>query len=449
MTNPAVKTFISAIAILLILLLGTGLLTYLIPNGVFNMDTGVFTQFSQSGISIVKLIFSPFLVLLSDSGVMIISIILFLFIIAGSIHVMKSTGLIENVINDTIKKYQKKETVLQAVLILFFMSLGAFVGVFEEIVPLVPLIIMLSRSMGWDELTGLSLSVLATGVGFASAVTNPFTIGVAQQLADVPVFSGAVFRVLIFITTYIIYLYMVLRRSKKIRVEANESANLNVVSKSIKSMPFFISMMSLMLLTILSTTFISTIRDLSLPIIAIVFLIIGIGVGKIENGSLKWTFHVFFEGVKEMLPAIILVLLASSIKYVMVEGNILDTVLYYSSIALESTSSFGGILFSFIIVMILNFFIGSGSAKAFILMPILMPLMDMIGVSRQLGILAFQFGDGFSNVLYPTNAVLLISLGLAKISYSKWLKFVLPIQFVLFIVSIIFLYFGYKIGYGL
>jgi uncharacterized ion transporter superfamily protein YfcC len=97
----------------------------------------------------------------------------------------------------------------------------------------------------------------------------------------------------------------------------------------------------------------------------------------------------------------------------------------------------------------LNFFIGSGSAKAFILMPILVPTMDLLGLGRQLGILAFQFGDGFSNVLYPTNAVLLIALGLSGVSYGKWLKFILPIQVVLFILSIIWLAIAYQLGYGL
>ena len=103
----------------------------------------------------------------------------------------------------------------------------------------------------------------------------------------------------------------------------------------------------------------------------------------------------------------------------------------------------------FAVVMALNFFIGSGSAKAFILMPILMPLMDLLGIGRQLGILAFQFGDGFSNVLYPTNAVLLISLGLVHVSYGKWLKFILPLQGILVLLTLFWLTVGYALGYGL
>jgi uncharacterized ion transporter superfamily protein YfcC len=150
-----------------------------------------------------------------------------------------------------------------------------------------------------------------------------------------------------------------------------------------------------------------------------------------------------------MSPAIILILLATSIKYVMIEGQILDTILYYVSAAMVDMHPITAIVGAFFLVMLLNFFIGSGSAKAFILMPILMPMMDMLGMGRQLGILAFQFGDGFSNILYPTNAVLLISLGLTQISYGRWLRFILPLQVLLLILSMAWLTVGYYIGYGL
>ena len=101
---------------------------------------------------------------------------------------------------------------------------------------------------------------------------------------------------------------------------------------------------------------------------------------------------------------------------------------------------------AFFVVMLLNFFIGSGSAKAFILMPILVPIMDLLGLGRQLGILAFQFGDGFSNVLYPTNAVLLIALSLSKVSYGKWFRFVLPFQVGLFLLAVLWLAIGVRVG---
>lgn len=123
----------------------------------------------------------------------------------------------------------------------------------------------------------------------------------------------------------------------------------------------------------------------------------------------------------------------------------MDSILYYASGWIGSSTKFNALLGIYLLVMVLNFFIGSGSAKAFIIMPIIAPLLDMIGVSRQMGILAFQFGDGFSNILYPTNAVLLISLGLASVSYPKWFKWIIKIELVMAILSIGFLWLGLKL----
>lgn len=447
--NPAVKTFLSAAIILLVMLLLTGALTYVIPNGDFNAETMTFTEREQQGIPIITLIGAPILVLFSESGPLVIAIIIFLLIIGGAIHLLKETGLIEGVILSIVKKFADSEFALLSVLVFVFMSLGAFIGVFEEVVPLVPLIILLARRMGWDDLTGLGVSVLATGLGFAAAVTNPFTIGVAQGLADVPIFSGAILRLLVFASVYVILLAFLHHRTKKHRVErvANELSTDKVVPR--KAYVFFIGLMVVMFLLVGSTPFVESLRDLTLPIIGLIFLIAGIGVGLLTGGKMTWVAKQFAIGARDMSPAILLILLATGIKHVMIEGHILDTILYQVSQNISETSPVIAIFIVFVIVMGLNFFIGSGSAKAFILMPILMPIMDLLGVGRQLGILAFQFGDGFSNVMYPTNAVLLISLGLVQVSYVKWFKFILPLQVILMALSLFWLTVAYLLGYGL
>ena len=448
-TNPAVKTFLSAAIILLVMLLLTGALTYVIPNGDFNSETMTFTEREQQGIQILTWLGAPILVLFSESGPLVIAIIIFLLIIGGAIHLLKETGLIEGVILSIVKRFANNEFALLSVLIFVFMSLGAFIGVFEEVVPLVPLIILLARRMGWDDLTGLGVSVLATGLGFAAAVTNPFTIGVAQGLADVPIFSGAILRLFVFASVYVILLAFLHHRTTKHRVErvTNELATDKVVPR--KAYVFFIGLMVLMFLIVGATPFVEALRDLTLPIIGLIFLIAGIGVGLLSGGKMAWVAKQFAIGARDMSPAILLILLATGIKHVMIEGHILDTILYQVSQNISETSPLIAVFIVFLIVMGLNFFIGSGSAKAFILMPILMPIMDLLGVGRQLGILAFQFGDGFSNVMYPTNAVLLISLGLVLVSYVKWFKFILPLQVMLFAVSLFWLTVAYLLGYGL
>jgi len=457
----AVKTFISAALVLVVMLIVTGLLTYVIPNGTFNSETMTFTENATRGIDFVNWFGAPVLVLFSDSGVLVIAIILFLLIIGGALHVLKQAGLIEGVIFWVAERFAKSPKKLLAALTLFFMALGAFVGVFEEVVPLVPMVILLSRRMGWDDLTGLGISVLACGVGFAAAVTNPFTIGIAQELASLPMFSGALLRLGVFASVYAVLLFFLNRRISKQTVEnpKNGTADLSALAeKTVDEMPeelpqaayrFFAGAMAVMVLLVALIPFVSALRDLSLPLIALIFLVAGIGSGRIVKGSFGWVFKQFAIGARDMSPAILLVLLATGIKHVMTEGHILDTILYAIAVNLDHFSPFVALILAFFAVMLLNFFIGSGSAKAFILMPILIPIMDLLGVGRQLGILAFQFGDGFSNVLYPTNAVLLIALSLSQVSYVKWFKFVLPFQMALFVLSLVWLGIGFSLGYGL
>ena len=213
--NPAIKSFMSAAIILISLLVLTGLLTFLIPNGTFDPADLTFTENTTRGISFVHWIGAPLLVLFSDSGGLVLAIIVFLLIIGGAINLLKASGLIENLILKIVKKFGDDPMRLMALLVFAFMALGAFIGVFEEVVPLVPMVMLLSRRMGWDDLTGLGISLLATGLGFAAAVTNPFTIGVAQELAGVPIFSGALLRILVFSSVYVLTIWFLRRHILK------------------------------------------------------------------------------------------------------------------------------------------------------------------------------------------------------------------------------------------
>jgi uncharacterized ion transporter superfamily protein YfcC len=433
--NPAVKSFVSAFIILFVLYIGTGISLYIVP--------GANSDWAWPLASI--------LVLGSDSGAMIIAITIFLLIIGGAIHILKETGLIEGVIQATVRRFKDRSFILMALLVLIFMSMGAFVGVFEEVVPLVPLMIILAKRMGWDDMTGLGISVLACGLGFAAAVSNPFTIGVAQKLAELPIFSGALLRFAVFISVYAILVSFLWMRIKKIKVDPHLDVEVeSIIGMSVPKNAYvvFVALMGGMAVFIALSPFASVLRDLSLPFIALVFLISAVCVGMIVKRDLRWVGRHYFKGAVDMSPAILLILLATGIKHLMVEGRLLDIILDFMASNSGNLDSFVSIMLVFASVLGLNFFIGSGSAKAFILMPVIVPMMDLIGVSRQLGVLAFQFGDGFSNVLYPTNAVLLIALGISGVSYGKWLRFVIPIQAMMLVISIGWLWIAYQIGYG-
>jgi len=326
------------------------------------------------------------------------------------------------------------------------MSLGAFVGIFEEVVPLVPMMIVLSRAIGYDDMMGLGMSVLAIGLGFAACISNPFTIGVAQEVSGLPMFSGAFYRMFIFIITYSILIVFLKYYGKKVyKPVINEVMFDDVISKS--ALNFLIVIIVLLFTLIALTPFVPSIASLNLPIIAILFLIAGIGCGLLSKLRLKSTVTLFLKGSLNMLPAVVLILMATGIKHIIQSGHVMDTILYEVSGWITDKPKFIAVIVIYILVLVMNFFIGSGSAKAFIIMPIVAPLMDLLGMSRQLSVLAFQLGDGFSNILYPTNAVLLISLGLASVSYGKWFKWIIKLQLILVVLSIGFLGVGLLINY--
>ena len=182
-------------------------------------------------------------------------------------------------------------------------------------------------------------------------------------------------------------------------------------------------------------------------IVALMFLVAGIVSIVVTGMSGKEILKNFANGIVTILPAVFMILMASSIKYTLVEGKILDSILYAAVKIAETLPQGIVILFIYLIVLGLNFFISSGSAKAFLLMPLIVPLAQIFDISSQLSVVAFAFGDGFSNVLYPTNPVLLISLGMVGVTYVKWLKWSLKIQLAILGVTSALLLFGLAIGY--
>jgi uncharacterized ion transporter superfamily protein YfcC len=335
------------------------------------------------------------------------------------------------------------------VIIFVFMSVGSFVGIFEEVIPLIPIMILLSVNLGWDTMTGLGMTLLSTGVGFSAAVTNPFTVGIAQGIAGLPAFSGSFYRIFIFLVIYLFTFLFVRRYAKK--VDTNIVSDIRVFDQKMadpRAVRFFLAVMSIMLATVLASPFVPFIQGIVLPLIGLFFLIASFGSNLMMDIKIKDIMKNWLNGAKAMSPGIVLILLATSVKYIIVSGGIMDTILYNASLMIENSSRLVALVGAYGMTMLLNFFIGSGSAKAFLMMPILSPLMDLAGVSRQLAVLAFQFGDGFSNILYPTNAVLLIGLGISNVSYTKWFKWIILFQIFLMLLSVVFLGLGLAMGYG-
>ncbi len=453
------KSFIGAIVIIFGLMCLTYLATFIVPsgeyarvvdeNGIESIVTGSY-KFVEGDLSFAKWILSPFLVLGSDGGGAIIAVIIFLLVIGGIFTALDKSGLMEYMLKKIVHKFGQNRYNLLSLVMLFFMSMGAFIGSFEECVPLVPIVVGLAVALGWDELTGLGMSLLAVGCGFASGVCNPFTVGVAQELAGLPMFSGMWFRFVAFVLLYGILHFFVKHHALKIakpieKIEVHDDFVDN--KKMDKALVTFAVILGLGILVVLSSVFITALQDYTMIIVAFMFLVAGLSSIIISGMKGKELIKNFGYGIVTVLPAVFMILMASSIKYTLVEGKILDSILYAAVKIAETLPQGVVILFIYLIVLGLNFFISSGSAKAFLLMPLIVPLAQIFDISSQLSVVAFAFGDGFSNVLYPTNPVLLISLGMVGVTYVKWLKWSLKIQAAILVATSALLLFGLAIGY--
>ena len=454
------KSFIGAIVIIFILMCLTFALTFVIPSGEYTrvVDAdGVETivtdsfQYVEGGLTVWKWLLSPFLVLGAEGGGAIIAVIIFLVVIGGIFTALDKSGLMHYMLKKIVHKFGNKRYILLSFIVLFFMCMGSFIGSFEECVPLVPIVVGLSVALGFDELTGLGISILAAGCGFAAGVCNPFTVGVAQELAGLPMFSGIWLRLVSFVIIYGVLNFFIRRYAKKVE---KPITNLNVQSDFVdnkqmnKALIIFVSILGAGILLVLSSVFFTFLQDYTMIIVALMFLVAGISSIVATGMSVKDLGKNFINGVVTIIPAVFMILMASSIKYTLTEGKILDTILNGAVSVANQLPQEAVILFVYLIVLVMNFFISSGSAKAFLLMPLIVPICQVFQTSSQLSVMAFAFGDGFSNVLYPTNPVLLISLGLAGVSYTKWFKWSFKIQFAILVVTSLLLLFGLGIGYN-
>ncbi|OHE36633.1 MAG: hypothetical protein A2013_04905, partial [Tenericutes bacterium GWE2_38_8] len=342
------KAFLNAIVILFILLVLTGILTYFIPSGSYEytlvdgIETVVPDSFhytNAGNIAFYRIFTAPFEVLFSDGNTIIIAIILFLLIIGGSIKILTKIGVIEHIISSIIQKFKAKKYLLLSMITLIFMSVGAFIGVFEEVIPLVPIMIILSKKLGWDTKIGLGMSILAAGFGFSAAITNPFTIGVAQQLAQLPLFSGFLYRIIIFIIVYALLDLFLIYSAKKIDTKPSfDDFGFEYEKPNKKSLIWTSVCFGLMFLSIALSPFVPFLQDYNLILIALYFLLAGLGAGFFSALDNKEVLRTFLSGSLSMAPGIILIMLATGVKHLITISGVMDTILYNVVNGMENQS---------------------------------------------------------------------------------------------------------------
>ena len=467
-THINTRSFIIVVVMLFAILIFSAALSYFIPQGRFligadgNIDFSRFEQGEVRGIAVWRVITAPFRVFFSEDALTVIMISIFLLIMSGVFNIVEKTGGVRSVIKYTTYKLADKKRAILCIMVFIFMAFGSFFGMFEELVTLLPIIVVLALSLGFDTLTGLGMCMMAACFGFATAITNPFSVGLASQYAGTKISDGIWLRAVMFAIIFamvcgflLIHVRRISKNPQKSLTYMTDRLKLSSIGKTdeeftvaekdiFKTYAVFFICQLVILITVAS---VSAISGYAIPVLSVSFLVGGIVCGKRLGGNFKDTLRWLGQGMLSMLPAVVMIAIASSVKLVMYESGIMDTVLYNVIESLRGKSRFVSIILIYLLILFLQIFIGSATAKIILIMPIIFPVCTALGISPATVILTYCIADGFSDVILPTNPVLLIGLSMANVSYGKWFKFTWCFQLAVFAFTILVLLFAVGIGY--
>ncbi|TVQ38342.1 MAG: YfcC family protein [Wenzhouxiangella sp.] len=382
-------------------------------------------------------------------------IIFFVLLVGGAIAVLRRTGAIDALLNALIQRFGHTPWLLIAGGMLAFGFASATLGMAEEYIPFAAILIALCVAMRMDAVTAIGIMVVGYGIGYGVAVINPFTLHVAQGVAGLELSSGWEFRLALFLPFIAIGFHHVWSYARKVQADPASSLVADIPAAQppeATEQPAMDTRRTLVLLATLGAL-ILLIVGISrfgwyLVELGAIFLGLAILVGLIGGLKLDQIANHFTRGAAELAGTAILIGFARSIAMLLEDGMVLHTIVYALATPLAMVPaqiSAVGMLF---IQSALNFFIPSGSGQAFVTMPLMAPIGDLVGVSRQTAVLAFQFGDGFMNMIVPTNPVLMGIIGLAGIPYDRWFRFIFPLIIKLLIAGSLALMLAVWMGYS-
>ena len=352
-------------------------------------------------------------------------IIVFILVVGGAFWLLNATGAVAAGISRFIARIGRYDTVVLVALTLLFSLAGAVFGMSEETIPFVGIVVPLVVSMGYDAMMGMLIVYVAANVGFSSAFLNPFTVGIAQGMADLPPFSGMNYRLICWgVLTLLLAIFVVLyarKTKRKADIAASPTGTSQETPKLTRRQAWILVVL---LLTVVALIVGVTCWDWYMPEITGLFLAMGIVCGIIGGFSANRIAEELIAGAKDILSAALVVGFASGIIVLLQDGNVIDTMLQSLQRGLDGTGPLASLSAMYGIQALINFVIPSATAKAAATIPIMAPFADMVGVSRQAMVLAFQFGDGFTNMITPTSGVLVAALAMARIPYTKWVKWI-------------------------
>ncbi len=439
------------------------LLSYAVPHGEFervpstdNPNRMIVVDGTYEQMSAEDSVTLPpwhFLMAISEGLESAQGIIFLIFLVGGVIEVLRKTGAIDAALHGAVDRLGKSPWVLIGGCLLLF-SIGSFtIGMGEEYVPLVPIIVTMSLAMRMDAIVAMGMVWVPYGIGWACAGINPFGVLIAQNIASVPLTSGWAFRLLMMFAFLAVAFHHIYRYARRVQSDPSKSLVAHVDYSTGFEAPddlqFTFRRIAILAVFVIGlVVFVYGVSEHHWYITELnaIFLAIGLIAAVIARLPAGETSRTFIEGAAAMTPAALLVGFARTIEVVMTDGQIIDTVVFAIAGLLEGLPAEASAIGMLAVQTVCNFFIPSGSGQAFVTMPIMSPLATLTDVPQQTAVLAFQFGDGFTNMIVPTSALVMGALALGKVPYAAWFKFVGPLLLKMFALAIVFLVVSMHIG---
>lgn len=451
-----------AYVILFAILVLAAIATYIIPAGSFDRETvndittvipGSYHEIDQNSSSFIE-VFRAIQQGMIESA----DLIFLVLIIGGAFAVIEHTGAIDALIMKTINKTKNREYLLIIIVSTLFSIFGALGIIVNAVIAFIPIGIILARSMKLDAVVGVSIIYLGAYAGFNTAFLDPLTTGIAQEIAQIPMFSGIGLRILIYVTILASTILYIWWYSNKIKKDPNKSVLGNDRfpkhdGKSAENAPSELSgvhKVVLLWLAVGIATYVFGVFQFewSLNEMAAMFLIIAVGTAIIAKITPNKLVNIFFEGCKGLIYGALIIGMARSIVVILENGQILDTIVQGMASVMEPFSSTLGAIIMFVANGVFNLIVSSGSGQAVIVMPIMTPLADMMGITRQVAVQAYKMGDGFTNVITPISGILMATLAIAGVPWTKWIRFVFPLVLIWFAIGAIYLAIAVMIGWS-
>lgn len=430
--------------------------TYVVPAGVYERVPGPEgrTTIDPNSYQIVEstpISLFDFMLAIPTGLVAAGEVVFFTFIIGGMFMVLRRTGIIELGVDKLTRRFSNKSITVVPVLMIVFAAICSLIGTQELSLVYVPVILPLMIALRFDSVVAVAIALTATTAGFTTGVLNPINTGLGQKIAEIPVYSGIELRAVAFVVIVTIGIIYVMKYAKKVRKnpeaslvfdEDEEKRNLYLNERETKALKgtkrqFYASIATFLFFGLLVYGVLS--KGWFMLEMSGLFIIMGIVIGLIAGLKPTQICEGFNEGFRDVLVGAIIVGVSRAVAVVLEDGQIMDTIVHSLGTVVGEFPSIFSAIGMFLVQLMFNFLVPSGSGQALVTMPIMAPLSDIIGITRQTAVLAYQLGDGLGNILFPTSGYFMATLALAGVAWQKWVRFYLPLFFIWVAVSVVFL----------